>query len=55
MESLFSFPVGALSSPTTCRFIPAHSGWPTSHPETPISGSSERRALITRSGLLVNK
>ncbi len=23
----------ALSSPTTCRFIPALSGWPTIHPE----------------------
>jgi hypothetical protein len=22
----------ALSSPTTCRFIPAHSGWPTDPP-----------------------
>jgi hypothetical protein len=28
MESLFSFPVGLFHLPTTCRFIPAHSGSP---------------------------
>ena len=29
--SLFLFSCRALASPTTCRFIPAHSGRPTTH------------------------
>ena len=32
----------ALSSPTTCRFTPAHSGWPTIRPELNAGTSNAR-------------
>ena len=42
----------ALSSPTTCRFIPAHSEWPTIRPRTPAANRYRERFRVAQELLI---